>query len=239
MRRAGPLHSRIPLGQRRSSGIESLRGDCVTQVVQTNRERISRRQIDKFAERRAELAASALRTLSELGYARTSLREIAQNSDFSHGVLHYYFSDKVDLITEGVRQYKAECVTRYDELVDSSTTAEQLLHGFGAGMAATLREDAPMHRLWYDMRAQSYFEESFRADVVEIDLSLEHMIWRIVHRYSELADGELLVGSPVAYALFDGLFQQALLKFLCGLPGADAQLSTDVEQVLAGLLRPA
>ena len=51
----------------------------------------SRRQVDKFAARRTQLADAALQTLAELGYARTSLREIAQNSEFSHGVLHYYF----------------------------------------------------------------------------------------------------------------------------------------------------
>ena len=66
---------------------------------------------EKAAERRAELAEAALQTLSTLGYARTSLRDIAQNSVFSHGVLHYYFTDKVDLITACVRQYKARCAT--------------------------------------------------------------------------------------------------------------------------------
>ena len=71
----------------------------VPSAVETNRERVSRRQVDKFAERRAQLADAALQTLAELGYARTSLREIAQNTEFSHGVLHYYFSDKEDLIT--------------------------------------------------------------------------------------------------------------------------------------------
>ena len=29
-----------------------------------------------------------------------------------------------------------------------------------------------MHRLWYDLRNQSLFEESFRADVLEIDQRL-------------------------------------------------------------------
>ena len=76
------------------------------------------RPVDKFEERRRELATAALQTLGELGYARTSLREIAQNSPYSHGVVHYYFADKVELITYCVRQYKAECVTRYDEIVD-------------------------------------------------------------------------------------------------------------------------
>jgi AcrR family transcriptional regulator len=36
-----------------------------------------RRPVDQFEDRRRELAAAALQTLGELGYARTSLREIA------------------------------------------------------------------------------------------------------------------------------------------------------------------
>jgi AcrR family transcriptional regulator len=49
--------------------------------------------VDKFAARRNELAEAALKTLAERGYAQTGLRDIAQNSEFSHGVLHYYFAD--------------------------------------------------------------------------------------------------------------------------------------------------
>ena len=116
------------------------------EVAERNRDRIARRQVDKFAERRAQLAAAALQTLAEQGYARTSLRDIAQNTEFSHGVLHYYFSDKFELITYCVRQYKAECVTRYDSIVASAGSASELKRGFGAAMAdhaARGREDAP------------------------------------------------------------------------------------------------
>ena len=58
-------------------------------VVQARTPASSREQ--KYDERRTQLAESALATLGELGYARTSLREIAQNCAFSHGVVHYYF----------------------------------------------------------------------------------------------------------------------------------------------------
>ncbi|WP_367318859.1 TetR/AcrR family transcriptional regulator [Streptomyces sp. HUAS ZL42] len=208
----------------------------MTQVVGKNQDRISRRQVDKFGERRAQLAASALQTLSELGYARTSLREIAQNSEFSHGVLHYYFRDKVELITYCVRQYKAECVTRYDRIVITAGSAEELKHGFGAAMAGTLREDATMHRLWYDLRNQGLFEESFRDDVLEIDQSLEQMIWRIVSQYAELVGSPVTVSSAVAYAIFDGLFQQALLRYLTGLESAPADLQAGVEELLERLV---
>ena len=113
--------------------------------VETNRERVSRRQVDKFAERRAQLADAALQTLAELGYARTSLREIAQNSQFSHGVLHYYFSDKEDLLTHCVRQYEAACVTRYDEIVAAALgggAQARVQRGDGAD-PADRRADAP------------------------------------------------------------------------------------------------
>jgi AcrR family transcriptional regulator len=208
----------------------------VTKVAGKNQERIARRQVDKFAERRAQLAASALQTLSELGYARTSLRDIAQNSEFSHGVLHYYFSDKVDLIIESVKQYKAECVKRYDEIVATARTAVELKYGFSAALAGTLCEDAPMHRLWYDLRNQSLFEESFRADVLEIDQSLQRMIWRIVSQYAELTGAPLAVSSSVAYAIFDGLFQQALLRQLAGHSDAGRQLQESVESIIDLLL---
>jgi AcrR family transcriptional regulator len=141
----------------------------LTEVAERNRDRIARRQVDKFAERRAHLAAAALQTLAELGYARTSLRDIAQNSNFSHGVLHYYFSDKFELITYCVRQYKAECVTRYDSIVATAGSVAELKREFGSAMATTLREDATLHRLWSDLRNQSLFDEAFRSDVAEID----------------------------------------------------------------------
>jgi AcrR family transcriptional regulator len=208
----------------------------VTQVAQTKRDRISRRQVDKFAERREQLADAALVTLAELGYARTSLREIAQNSEFSHGVLHYYFSDKADLITQCVRQYNAYCVTRYDQIVATSQSAAELKGDFAAGLAKTLREDTSMHRLWYDLRTQSLFEPAFQADVAEIDQALERMIWRIVTQYADLAGTPPAVSSEVAYGIFDGLFQQSMLKFLSGHADAPAELQAHVELLMDKLL---
>jgi AcrR family transcriptional regulator len=207
----------------------------VTEVTERNRDRVARRQVDKFAERRAQLAAAALQTLAELGYARTSLRDIANNSEFSHGVLHYYFSDKFELITYCVRQYKAECVTRYDSIVATAGSAAELKLGFGAAMAATLREDAALHRLWYDLRNQSLFDEALRADVHDIDQSLERMIWRIAGKFAELAGTPLAVTSAVAYALFDGLFQHALISHLADHASAARDLEENVPRLLESL----
>jgi AcrR family transcriptional regulator len=201
-----------------------------------NQATIARRQVDKFAERRDQLAAAALQTLAEQGYANTSLRDIAQRSEFSHGVLHYYFADKFELIMYCVRRYKAECVTRYDSIVATAVTADQLRRGFGAAMAGTLIEDTTLHRLWYDLRNQSLFDEKFRADVTEIDQSLQRMIWRIVDKFAELSGVPLAVTPDLAYALMDGVFQHALLRHLGGDTTAAATLDENVRQVLPTFL---
>lgn len=172
--------------------------------------------IDKHDERRRALADSALRTLGELGYARSSLREIANNSPFSHGVVHYYFSDKLELIVYGVRQYKAVCVTRYDGVVAGATTAGGLVSAFAEKLCETIVDEAPMHRLWYDLRSQSMFEESLREAVQQIDHTLEDMVWRVVTRVAELAGTDVALSSHTVYGMFDGVFQQALLRYVAG-----------------------
>jgi AcrR family transcriptional regulator len=199
-------------------------------------DRVEGRAADKVAQRRSELAAAALKTLSELGYARTSLRDIAANSEFSHGVLHYYFRDKVDLITHCVREYKARCVTRYDQVVATAETPAELAAGFLEKLSETLVEESSLHRLWYDLRGQSMFEPSFRADVAAIDLSLERMIWRIAARYAELAGRTVELPPSALYAVFDGLFQQALLRQLAADPDAAGDLRAAIAAVLDRLV---
>lgn len=189
--------------------------------------------VDKFDARRTELAVATLHTLAELGYARTSLREIAQNSEYSHGVLHYYFTDKLDLITHAVRQYEAVCVTRYDDVVAAAQTAAELRDQFSDTFFDTLANDTALHRLWYDLRNQSLFDESFRDDVLEIDTNREAMIWRVVSRFAELSGHPTTVDAATAYVTIDGLFHRGLLQQIAGhtelLTGLREQLRASFE----------
>ena len=178
------------------------------------------RPVDKFEERRRELAAAALQTLGELGYARTSLREIAQNSPYSHGVVHYYFADKVELITYCVRQYKAECVTRYDEIVEGSSSADELRCASPKRWWRRWSTTPPCTASGTTCARRRSSTSRLRDSVLEIDGTLEHMIWQVVTRYAELRSSDLTMPSSRAYATFDGLFQQALLRHLSGVEGA-------------------
>ena len=208
----------------------------MTQATQPGLDRFQRARVDKFEARRAELADATLATLGELGYARTSLREIAQKTDFSHGVLHYYFRDKIELITYCVRRYKEHCVTRYDEIVAEAAGPEELAGQFADALVATMLADTLMHRLWYDLRCQAMFEKSLQPTVADLDRQLEEMIWRVVSRYAELAATTSAVPSAGAYSVFDGLFENCLMRHLAGDDTAAGRLRTEAAWLLTRLM---
>src|SRR5260221_14515582 len=193
------------LGVRKESGVARRKIETTRRPNRPS-DRIERARVDKFSARRIELAEAALETLAELGYARTSLREIAQKSEFTPGGLHYYFSDKVDLICCCVRHYKAKCVTRYDQVTSGAQSRDELMKGCLEKLGETVRDEARMHRLWYDLRSQSLFEEAFRDDVAEIDKSLEDMVWRVASRFASLGGRQPVVSPTTLYGLFSGVF---------------------------------
>lgn len=209
----------------------------MAQVVQPGVDRFERARVDKFEARRAELADATLATLGELGYARTSMREIAQKTDFSHGVLHYYFRDKIELITYCVRRYKEHCVTRYDEIVARAAAPDDFARQFADALVATMLEDTLTHRLWYDLRVQAMFDQALLETVVDLDHQLEEMIWRVVSRYAELAATTPAVPSAAAYSVFDGLFENCLMRHLAGDDTAAGRLRTEAAWLLTRLLR--
>lgn len=190
----------------------------------------------KFESRRAELADATLATLGEFGYARTSLREIAQRTSFSHGVLHYYFQDKTELITYCVRRYKQQCVTRYDEIILNAPDAATLAQQFADALATTLSQDTAMHRLWYDIRARAMFEQTLQPTVQDLDNQLEFMVVRVLQAYCAHLGTHLMVSRTTAYSVLDGIFEGCLYRYVAGDVTVLDRLRTEVPVILTRLV---
>ncbi|WP_192625934.1 TetR/AcrR family transcriptional regulator [Microbacterium hydrocarbonoxydans] len=195
-------------------------------------QRAARGSVDKFAQRRQMLALSASSTIAQRGFANTGLREIAKHSELSHGSLHYYFSDKDDLIAESIWLFKSECARRYDEAVATSLSCDELASRVAEEMSRTLRDESSMHRLWYDLRNQALFGTGFGETIVRIDELLEKMVWSILTRHAELAGRPSTLTPPLAYALVDGMFQHALIRFVRGDVDAVERLRRECESLI-------
>lgn len=196
-------------------------------------ERAERAAVDKFAARRRDLAESALVVIADQGFANTGLRDISARTDVSTGILHYYFDSKDDLIAQAIWQYKSECARRYDPILETAATADELIARFGHEISATLRDEANLHRLWYDLRNQALFEDGFLDTIRAIDELLTDMVWSVVARHAELRGGTPTIDRDTAYALFDGLFLNCLIAYLRGDGTALEHIRTRAGNLLA------
>lgn len=163
----------------------------------------AKRKAAKREAKKTEIAISTLDALKQLGYANTTLRDIAAQSGMSLGSLTYYFTDKVELITYCVRHYKAEFIDRIEKSVTNAQGRDAVIEALAEELARSMTEDLPTHRLWYDIRSQAMFDPAFRPVVDEIENKL---LETLTHAF-KAAGGQDTGGIPLGYAMIDGVFR--------------------------------
>ena len=186
------------------------------------------RKSAKREEKRRLIAESALEALKELGYANTSLRDIAEKCDLSLGMLHYYFEDRSDLIIYCVTVYKSAFVEDIAEALDKAEGREEVIEAFSEALVASIVDDEMVHRLWYDIRTQAMFDETFRPVVAEI----EAMLIDIVRSAFVKAGRAVPDHIEMYYALLDGAFRYLMQ----GQIGDRPRLRTDLVARFRALL---
>ena len=184
----------------------------------------------KRADKKRELARHTISTLGQLGYARTSLRDIAEQSGVSVGVLHYYFQDKFDLISYCVQVYKEEFIAELDAAMIRGAVSGKVIDEFINGLVAAIKHDAPTHTLWYDISAQALFDEAFRPIVADIENALVGLVARLLKRL-KLDEASALT----VYLGCDGVFRHFLLRHLSGDKRALTGLRAALKELFAGL----
>lgn len=161
------------------------------------------RKTAKRDEKKRQIAASAIAALKELGYANTSLRDIAEKSDLSLGMLHYYFDDRTDLIIYCVEIYKQDFVRTMRRALETAEGRDAVIAAFAAALTTSIIDDAMTHRLWYDIRTQAMFDSSFRPAVAEIEGKLIGIVRTALEKSGHSAPEH----AEMSYALLDGVFR--------------------------------
>lgn len=190
------------------------------------------RKSAKRQEKKRQIAESAIEALKELGYANTSLRDIAEKSDLSLGMLHYYFEDKTELIIYCVQLYKQAFDRRISAALEGAGTRDQAIAAFAEALTASIFEDGMAHRLWYDIRTQAMFDNAFRPAVEEI----ETMLIGIVHDLYRTSGQPDPDNVELAYALLDGVFRYLMQEQLGDRPMTRRQMLDTLRGVMERLV---
>ncbi|GGA25380.1 TetR/AcrR family transcriptional regulator [Neptunicoccus cionae] len=178
--------------------------------------------IYKRESRKREIAQSAINALRLYGYVRTTLRNIAAQSDMSMGSLHYYFEDNDELLIYCVQQYKSAFVETIIAAVQGLSTRKDIRTAFCHAMAETNAGEAELHRLWYDIRNQAMFDNTF----VPVVGSIEDQLIEMVSPFADTrAQKELL------YLRLDGAFRYLLQLQLTDNPRSLAEMTSVFEAI--------
>ncbi|MDC0709412.1 TetR family transcriptional regulator C-terminal domain-containing protein [Stigmatella sp. ncwal1] len=185
-------------------------------------------------ERRQQIVAGLLRVMSERGYERASVAEIAKAAGLSPGLVHYHFHDKqeillslVEQLARGVRERVAAGLARVEgdnprARVDAFLDA-YLATGEDANPAAVAS--------WVTISAEAIRQPEVRAiyeSVVRADL--QHL--------EDLVDA--LTGRRRAQAIAAGLFAaiQGYFVLAASVPGVvpPGSAASTVRRMASGLL---
>lgn len=199
----------------------------MTQLPQKLKERAARKTA-KRDDKKRQMADSTIAALKELGYANTTLRDIAQKSDLSLGMLHYYFEDKSDLIVFCVERYKQAFIDNMIAAVAEARNREQVIALLSGALATAISDDGATHRLWYDIRTQAMFDRSFAPVVAEIEAAMIEVLAGAYSRAGLAVPLDIAVG----YASLDGVSRYFIQRQ--GGPQADGR--DDMQAVFAAML---
>lgn len=191
----------------------------------------AQRKGKKRDEKKRKIAESALQALKELGYANTSLRDIAAKSDLSLGMLHYYFEDKAELITYCVSIYKQDFVHDVSDAIRDANDRDQVVVAFSDVLVRSIIDDEATHRLWYDIRNQAMFDASFRPVVAEVEAMLID-----VTRSALCKAGRPDLDAEMHYALLDGAFRHLMQAQISYDPRPRQELMARLQTLLGQFL---
>lgn len=155
----------------------------------------------KRENKRKQLAGSAATALCKLGYANTSMRDIAEMSGDALSALHYYFEDRIDLISYCVRNHKMAFLAKMESAL-AADTLDTLILRFSMGLSQAATYDASQHRLWFDIRNQATFTPAFQPAIDEIEEAIIAVFSKIETRFMPGRDQALF-----DYVAIDGLFR--------------------------------
>jgi AcrR family transcriptional regulator len=123
------------------------------------------------ARTRARILEAARRVLAEEGADRFTTRRVAELAGVSHGMCHYHFKDKRELILALIVHARRDWVEPLEELVDGPGTADARMRAVISWMAEPATTDV--------MRVhQTLFVFALQDELVRERLAGEFARWR-------------------------------------------------------------
>ena len=162
-----------------------------------------------------EILKNSLKVLAKNGYENTTIANIAAESGVSRGILHYYFSDKEDLVSK-VLAHSSENIIQATIKGIRGKTAEEIADNIIKDSIQSFKENPEFYAFLFEMWCASRRSNKIKNELIicsdkvtksikkVLDESIQNGISEINMKYTE----EM---SKVLLALFNGIAFEKLM----------------------------
>jgi AcrR family transcriptional regulator len=151
-------------------------------------------------ETRQRIVEAAWGVIAERGLAGLTTREVARAAGISHGMCHYYFESKDDMVLAVVDQARRYWIDPLEDLVDGSGSPQDKLEAVIRWMAEPATRE--VMRVHLQLMAHSEFDDRLRDR-----MSKEYARWHrgYIRLFRQLKEGGSLLRNASVETLGIGL----------------------------------
>ena len=171
---------------------------------------------DRKEQKINEILKNSLRVLAKNGYENTTIANIANKSNVSRGILHYYFSDKEDLVSK-VLAFSSENIIQATIRGIKGKTPEEIVDNIIKDSIQSFRENPDFYAFLFEMWCASRRSEKIKQELVTCSVKVTKSIKKVLDE--AIQNGILKISmknteemSKVLLALFNGIAFEMLME---------------------------
>lgn len=166
-------------------------------------------------ERRKQVLRATLRAINDKGFSEVTLQDIADYTDFSKGVISYYFKNKEDVFYHLLEWMTDRIFQNEYVAIQKETTAIDMMRAYVDTVFKSPKDNKIFYSVYLEFLAQTKKNESFR----EVNNNFYKNCWFLGSEIIEKGKSEgifknvdTVAGSHMIRALIDGCLLQWLMR---------------------------
>lgn len=168
----------------------------------------------KEEERKKQIMNAAFHAVSNLGYDKVTLQDIANHANVSKGVVHYYFTSKQNILLELLESTTSKIYRFEIQEIGKYHSAIEKLQAYVNAVFVSPQDNKKFYRVYLDFLAQANGNEDYKR----INLKFYENCWGIGQEIIELGKGEGVFREdidPLTYAkVIRAIIDGSLIQWL-------------------------
>jgi TetR/AcrR family transcriptional regulator, fatty acid metabolism regulator protein len=163
-----------------------------------------------------EILKNSLKILAKNGFENTTIANIAKESNVSRGILHYYFSDKEDLVSK-VLAHSSESIIQASIKGIRGKTPEEMADNIIKDNIQSFRDNSDFFAFLFEMWCASRRSDRIKNELLNCSVKVTKSIKKVLDE--AIQNGVLEVNiknteqiSKVLLALFNGIAFELLMS---------------------------